>query len=222
MLRNTALSILAMALGALADDHTASSVSTLDFKNQFVSSGIVPEVIAALDPSVSFYASYKAGEDGHDELLVPGSSLNISEATMPFEFSVENLNNATNITAQTRFLIYLVCAPVSFALPHVLTRHLSSSMQMLRHAVTQPQGTSAIILQATTLGWGATQLFCPLLSSLLCRTDSSAPLRHSRAQTRHQTQACTASSTRFTPNQHDSTQQDSSRWEWKLKLRTGM
>jgi hypothetical protein len=110
MLRTTALPILAIALGALADDHATSSVSTLDFKNQFVSSGIVPEVIAALDPSVSFYAGYKAGDDGHDELLVPGSSLSISEATMPFEFSVENLNNATNITAQTRFLIYLVGA----------------------------------------------------------------------------------------------------------------
>ncbi|KAK4120426.1 PEBP-like protein [Parathielavia appendiculata] len=99
-----------MALSALADDHAATSVSTLDFKNQFVASGIVPEVVAALDPSVSFYASYKAGDDDHDELLVPGSSLSVSEATMPFEFSVENLNNATNITAQTRFLIYLLDA----------------------------------------------------------------------------------------------------------------
>jgi hypothetical protein len=78
-------------------------------------SGIVPEVIAGIDPSVSFYAAYKAGdsEDSHDELLVPGSSLRVSEATMPFEFSVENLNNATNITAQTRFLIYLVSCLVS-------------------------------------------------------------------------------------------------------------
>jgi hypothetical protein len=97
-----------MAMAALADDHLATSVSTLSFKNQFVASGIVPEVIAALDPSVSFYAGYKAGADSHDELLTPGSSLSVSEATMPFEFSVENLNNATNITAQTRFLIYLV------------------------------------------------------------------------------------------------------------------
>lgn len=106
MLRAAGLLALALAIVASADDN-ATSVSTLDFKNRFVESGIVPEVIAALDPAVSFYASYRA-EDGHDELLVPGSSLSISEARMPFEFSVENLNNATNVTAQTRFLIYLV------------------------------------------------------------------------------------------------------------------
>ncbi len=102
-----------MAAGASADDHLsdAGSVSTLDFKNRFVASGIVPEVIAALDPAVSFYAGYKAEQDSHNELLVPGSRLTIAEATMPFEFSVENLNNATNITAQTRFLIYLVSGP---------------------------------------------------------------------------------------------------------------
>lgn len=98
---------LALAQHVSADDH-AVSVSTSDFKDRFVDSGIVPEVIAALDPAVSFYAAYKAGDDDHDELLVPGSSLTVSEASMPFEFSVENLNNATNITAQTRFLIYLV------------------------------------------------------------------------------------------------------------------
>jgi hypothetical protein len=113
--------VLAAAFGALADDHLsgAGSVSTLDFKNRFVASGIVPEVIAALDPAVSFYAGYKAGQDNHDELLVPGSRLTVAEATMPFEFSVENLNNATNVTAQTRFLIYLVSklAVTSRALP---------------------------------------------------------------------------------------------------------
>ncbi|KAK4108045.1 PEBP-like protein, partial [Canariomyces notabilis] len=108
MFRAAGLLALALALGVSADDN-AVSVSTLDFKNRFVQSGIVPEVIAALDPSVSFYASYRAA-DGHNELLVPGSSLSVSEATMPFEFSVENLNNATNITAQTRFLIYLLDA----------------------------------------------------------------------------------------------------------------
>ena len=107
MFQSIWLPVLAMASVAMAD-HLASSVSTLDFKNRFRESGIVPEVIAALDPAVSFYAGYKAGEDGHDELLVPGSTLSATEATMPFEFSVENLNNATNITSQTRFLIYLV------------------------------------------------------------------------------------------------------------------
>jgi phosphatidylethanolamine-binding protein len=126
MFRGTGLCVLAMSLGAFADDHAANSVSTLDFKNRFMQSGIVPEVIAGIDPSVSFYAAYKAGdsEDNHDELLVPGSSLLVSEATMPFEFSVENLNNATNITAQTRFLIYLVSwlNQLNFGLPLNMTR----------------------------------------------------------------------------------------------------
>ena len=72
-----AVSLLAsLASVALADDQ-AFSVSTADFKNRFVTSGIVPEVIAALDPSVSFYASYIAN-DGHQELLVPGTSLSIN------------------------------------------------------------------------------------------------------------------------------------------------
>lgn len=106
MLRAAGLLAIAFSILASADDD-AVSVSTLDFKNRFVESGIVPEVIASLDPAVSFYASYQA-EDGHDELLVPGSSLSFSEARMPSEFSVENLGNATNITPQTRFLIYLV------------------------------------------------------------------------------------------------------------------
>lgn len=71
------ISLLAsLAAVALADDQ-AFSVSTLDFKNRFVTSGIVPEVIAALDPAVSFYASYIAN-DGHRELLVPGASLSIN------------------------------------------------------------------------------------------------------------------------------------------------
>ncbi|KAK0650012.1 phosphatidylethanolamine-binding protein [Cercophora newfieldiana] len=93
----------------MADDN-AVSVSTLDFKNRFQSSGIVPEVIAALDPSVSFYAGFRAASDGHSELLVPGVSLTISEASLPIEFSVENLGNATGVTAQTRYLIYLLDA----------------------------------------------------------------------------------------------------------------
>ncbi|KAK4163293.1 phosphatidylethanolamine-binding protein [Cladorrhinum sp. PSN259] len=92
----------------MADDN-AQSVSTLDFKNRFVSSGIVPEVIAALDPAVSFYVTYRKDGDGHSELITPGSTLSLNETSrLPLEFSVENLNNATNITAQTRYLIYLV------------------------------------------------------------------------------------------------------------------
>ncbi|KAK3373066.1 phosphatidylethanolamine-binding protein, partial [Lasiosphaeria ovina] len=100
--------ILAAAAPGLADDN-ARSVSTLEFKNKFRESGIVPEVIAALDPAVSFYVTYRAA-DGHSELLVPGSSLTVGETAQPLEFSVENLQNATNITAQTRYLIYLLDA----------------------------------------------------------------------------------------------------------------
>ncbi|KAK3324938.1 phosphatidylethanolamine-binding protein, partial [Apodospora peruviana] len=89
----------------------AVGVSTLDFKNKFVESGIVPEVIAALDPSVSFYAAYVAA-NGSTTLLTPGTALNPSagEKPQPVEFSVEGLNNATNITASTRYLIYLLDA----------------------------------------------------------------------------------------------------------------
>lgn len=112
MYSSTALLALAAALAPalVSADDNATSVSTLSFKNAFVSSGIVPEVIPALDPAVSFYASYRAA-DGHNELLVPGSSLTLAEAgQFPIEFSVESLNNATNITAQTRYLIYLLDA----------------------------------------------------------------------------------------------------------------
>lgn len=106
MRKNFIWALCAVFPVVLADDHAATSVSTLEFKNRFMESGIVPEVIAAIDPSVSFYVGYRSGD--HDELLVPGSNLTVSEASRPFEFSVENLNNATNVTAQTRFLIYLV------------------------------------------------------------------------------------------------------------------
>ncbi|KAK1834963.1 phosphatidylethanolamine-binding protein [Podospora conica] len=109
MFSSLGLVALTLASTVLADD-LAVSVSTADFKSRFVQSGIVPEVIAALDPSVSFYASYRA-EDGHTELLVPGSSLTVAEAgRAPLEFSVENLSNATSVNAQTRFLIYLLDA----------------------------------------------------------------------------------------------------------------
>ena len=147
---------LTLATAALADDN-AVSVSTLDFKNAFVESGIVPEVIAALDPAVSFYASYRAA-DGHDELLVPGTSLTVAEATQPIEFSVENLNNATNITAQTRYLIYLVRCAASFTRSvrrdcrkGTLTEWGNrSSMPMRPHAITRRRGTCATTWPAIT------------------------------------------------------------------------
>lgn len=55
----------------------AASVSTAEFKSRFEQSGIVPEVIAALDPPVSFYAAYKSA-NGQDALLVPGSTLTVA------------------------------------------------------------------------------------------------------------------------------------------------
>ena len=55
----------------------ANSVSTAEFKSRFEQSGIVPEIIAALDPAVSFYASYKTSTGG-DALLVPGSTLTVA------------------------------------------------------------------------------------------------------------------------------------------------
>ncbi|KAM7184065.1 Phosphatidylethanolamine-binding protein PEBP [Rhypophila sp. PSN 637] len=96
-------------VSVVSADDNARSVPTLEFKNKFVESGIVPEVIAALDPSVSFYVSYVAA-DGHTELLLPGAQLAMSEKAGPTEFSVEGLNNATNVTASSRFLIYLLDA----------------------------------------------------------------------------------------------------------------
>jgi len=78
-------------------------------QTRFTQSGIVPEILpASLDPSVSFYVTYLADGDNDHELLTPGKSLSVAEAGRPVDFIVENLNNATNITAQTRFLIYLV------------------------------------------------------------------------------------------------------------------
>lgn len=55
----------------------AASVSTAEFKSRFEQSGIVPGVIGALDPAVSFYAAYLS-EGGQDALLVPGSTLTVA------------------------------------------------------------------------------------------------------------------------------------------------
>ncbi|KAB5513099.1 phosphatidylethanolamine-binding protein [Coniochaeta sp. 2T2.1] len=88
----------------------AKSLTTAEFKDAFRSSGIVPEILpAALDPSVSFYAAYSSG-DGKAAQIIPGSKLKVQEATFPVEFSVENLQNATNITSSTRYLIYMLDA----------------------------------------------------------------------------------------------------------------
>ena len=57
------------------------SVPTAQFKSRFEESRIVPDVIAALDPSVSFYAAYNT-ISGRPALLVPGSTLTISGKRM--------------------------------------------------------------------------------------------------------------------------------------------
>ena len=64
------------------DALNANSVSTADFKSRFEESGIVPEVIAAIDPAVSFYASYRTA-DNQDALLVPGSTLTVDGMPCP-------------------------------------------------------------------------------------------------------------------------------------------
>ncbi|KAH8911154.1 PEBP-like protein [Coniochaeta sp. PMI_546] len=86
------------------------SLSTAEFKSAFRDSGIVPEILpATLDPSVSFYAFYE-GSDGKAGQVLPGTKLRIQEAALPFEFSVENLQNATGVTSASRYLIYLLDA----------------------------------------------------------------------------------------------------------------
>ncbi|KAK3687588.1 phosphatidylethanolamine-binding protein [Podospora appendiculata] len=111
MVSTTLLALALLTTIARAADNT-TSLSTLAFKNAFIASGIVPSVIPALDPSVSFYTTYKSTNGHSDELLLlPGTPLTPSEAAAsPLDFIVEGLNNATNITAATRYLIYLLDA----------------------------------------------------------------------------------------------------------------
>lgn len=71
------LTAIASILTPRQNGLNAVSVSTADFKSRFEQSGIVPEIIPALNPTVSFYAGYKSA-GGRDALLVPGSSLTIS------------------------------------------------------------------------------------------------------------------------------------------------
>jgi phosphatidylethanolamine-binding protein len=156
MIPTLSLAALALAAVAMADDN-ARSVSTLEFKNLFVESGIVPQVIAALDPSVSFYAGYRSASDGHSELLVPGASLTITEASLPIEFSVESLGNATGVTQQTRYLIYLV-RPIVGKRRKKRKRNdkkkkktnMPSSTPTPPPAIIRPRATSATTSQATT------------------------------------------------------------------------
>lgn len=69
--------------------------------------GIVPDVMGSFDPMVSFYAGYKAS-DGDKALLMPGTKLKMKETKFPFEFSVENIMKARNVTRNSRFVLYMV------------------------------------------------------------------------------------------------------------------
>ncbi|KAF6828533.1 ov-16 antigen [Colletotrichum musicola] len=92
---------------ALAHDMPPRSMSTTEFHQAFMEAGIVPEIMGSFDPMVSFYAGYKAS-DGDNALLMPGAKLKMKEVMMPFEFSVENITMARNITRNSRFIIHMI------------------------------------------------------------------------------------------------------------------
>ena len=100
----TSLSLVPLAF---AHGDEAGSISVSEFKSEFVSAAIVPYVLEAFNPSVAFYVSYQPA-DGDAELLHPGAKLTTAEAKAPFEMSVENIGNATNTTASSRYIVYMV------------------------------------------------------------------------------------------------------------------
>ncbi|KAL9948252.1 hypothetical protein D7B24_002304 [Verticillium nonalfalfae] len=117
-MRNTTILALAAVLpfvlghgdegNGAAEGHAASSVSVQDFGTAFTTGGIVPDVLAAFNPTVAFYASYNT-VDGHGAALIaPGTELSTAEAVAPQEFSVEGIANAANVTDSTRFIIVMV------------------------------------------------------------------------------------------------------------------
>jgi len=97
------VSLVNTALSHGAGEETRS-VSTADFKLSFSTSSIVRDVLAAFSPSVSFYVGYTSA-DSDGAIMMTGS-----EAKAPFEMSVEGMGNATNVTADTRFMVrmYLI------------------------------------------------------------------------------------------------------------------
>ncbi|KAI8220652.1 Lipase 1 [Colletotrichum sp. SAR 10_77] len=88
-------------------DMPPRSMSTSEFHQAFMESGIVPEVMGSFDPMVSFYAGYMAS-DGDKALMMPGSKLKMKEVKMPFEFSVENISMAQNVTRNSRFIVLMI------------------------------------------------------------------------------------------------------------------
>lgn len=101
------IAILLAPLG-MAHDMPPRSMSTSEFHQAFMEAGIVPDIMGSFDPTVSFYAGYQAS-DGDKALMMPGSRLKKKEAKFPFEFSVENIGNAVNVTRNSRFIVYMVC-----------------------------------------------------------------------------------------------------------------
>ncbi|KAK1446462.1 hypothetical protein CCUS01_12427 [Colletotrichum cuscutae] len=97
-----------LATAALAhNDMPPRSMSTTEFRQAFMQAGIVPDVMGSFDPMVSFYAGYKAS-DGDKALLMPGTKLKMKETKFPFEFSVENIMKAGNVTRNSRFVLYMI------------------------------------------------------------------------------------------------------------------
>ncbi|KAK2000490.1 PEBP-like protein [Colletotrichum falcatum] len=82
-------------------------MSTKEFRRAFLDAGIVPDVMGSFNPTVSFYAGYQAG-DGNRTLLTPGSKLKLPEAKLPFEFSVENIMNAQNVSRNSRYVLCMI------------------------------------------------------------------------------------------------------------------
>ncbi|KAJ0159265.1 OV-16 antigen [Colletotrichum tanaceti] len=102
------ISILALlVLMASGHGELPKSMSTTEFRKAFLEAGVVPDVLGAFDPMLSFYAAYRAS-DGEKALIMPDSRLKIKEAKFPFEFSIENMSNAKNITRNSRFIIYMI------------------------------------------------------------------------------------------------------------------
>ncbi len=101
--------VLATSVHSYGDDPvTPATVSISDFKAGFETSAIVPEVLAAFNPSVGFFVGF-TGDDAAPTLLTPGLALSLQEAKAPFELSVQNIHNTTGVTSSTRFIVYMVC-----------------------------------------------------------------------------------------------------------------
>jgi hypothetical protein len=158
---------LIVVYAALSFSDSTESVSVADFKSEFTSSAIVPEVLATFNPSVEFYVGFNS-DDGSKGLLTPGLNLSLTEAKAPFELSVANIANATNITSSSRFIVYLV-----YAFPYTppTTVHFNVSSDWTRRAITLkpniPQRPAFLGRQPNTL-----------LHQLVPHFNSSRPPKH--------------------------------------------